>query len=51
MVVGRVGGKGRDEHQKRTSHDKLFHCTPRILLGALSQKDFEIPIKEEIGLK
>jgi hypothetical protein len=33
--------------------EPMANCfiAPPVLLGALSQRDFEIPIKEEIGLK
>src|SRR5262245_7507790 len=31
VIIGDVARQRRDEHQKGRAHDKLFHCTPRIL--------------------
>jgi hypothetical protein len=48
-----VAAVGRDEMniKKAAPTTNCFIAPPSILLGALSQRDFEIPIKEEIGLE
>ena len=49
MAAGHAADRqGPNQHQKRRTHYKRLHCTPHFSLGALSQKCFEILIKQSL---